>query len=172
MAFALPRALTRAARASAAAPALPSRFFSSSARALGPAYTAHAVASGAGRNGEVKLTSGKDLSLKLAMPKELGGDGNGHNPEQLFSSGYASCFLSALQLVARESKVKIPEDIAINADVTIAKSDDGFGLSVVLTGKSSKLEKSELEKLMHEAHKVCPYSKATRGNIPVELKVA
>ncbi|KAE8227312.1 hypothetical protein CF319_g230 [Tilletia indica] len=145
--------------------------FSSSARASGPAYTASAKASGAGRNGKVELTNGKEVTFKLAMPKELGGTGDGENPERLFASGYASCFLSALQLVAREGKIKLPEDLAIHADVTIAKGDDGFNLSAVLTGKSDKMPKDELKKLLEEAHKVCPYSKATRNNMPVELKV-
>ncbi|KAK0569988.1 hypothetical protein OC861_000438 [Tilletia horrida] len=151
--------------------ALTGRHLSTSARALGPSYTATAVASGAGRNGKISILS-PSHELALAMPKELGGTGNGQNPETLFAGGYAACFLSALQLVARESKVKLPDDLAINADVTIANNGDGFELAVVLTGKSDKIDKAELEKLLHEAHKICPYSKATRNNIPVELKVA
>ncbi|CAD6888809.1 unnamed protein product [Tilletia controversa] len=171
----LARVLARSAARSASSARVVSAArcsFSSSARTFEPSYTASAKASGAGRNGKVELTNGKEVVFKLAMPKELGGTGDGENPERLFASGYASCFLSALQLVAREAKIKLPEDLAIHADVTIAKGDDGFALSAVLTGKSDKMPKDELKKLLHEAHKVCPYSKATRNNMPVELKVA
>ncbi|PWN39333.1 OsmC-like protein [Ceraceosorus guamensis] len=150
------------------------RAFSSSLPALDPKYTTAAKASGAGRNGKTELIdagAGSISSVKLAMPKELGGQGDGNNPEQLFALGYSACFLSALQLYGRTNKLSVPDDLAITTQVTIAKDDTSFGLAVQIKAKSGKADKSELKKLLEGAHQVCPYSKATRGNIPVELHV-
>jgi Ohr subfamily peroxiredoxin len=112
------------------------------------------------------------LDLPLAMPKELGGPGGAvTNPEQLFAAGYSACFESALRLVAGKQGKNV-KDASITASATLGKTPDGgFGLSVALTGKMPGLSKEEAEKLMHDAHQVCPYSKATSGNIDVKLSV-
>ncbi len=138
--------------------------------AISPLYTATATAQG-GRNGRVR-SSDNVLDLPLAMPKELGGAGGAvTNPEQLFAAGYSACFESALRLVAGKAGKSV-KDASITAAVTIGKTPDGgFGLAVELTGKLPGLSKEEAEQLMHTAHEVCPYSKATRGNIEVKLSV-
>lgn len=107
------------------------------------------------------------------MPKELGGPGGaGTNPEQLFAAGYSACYESALQNIARKEKVKLTET-EVTADVMIGKdeSDGGFKLAVKLNVKLPGVERSQAEDLASKAHDFCPYSKATRGNIDVELNV-
>lgn len=135
-----------------------------------PLYTATAHAHG-GREGRVRVEDGP-IDLPLTMPRSLGGSGtSGANPEMLFAAGYSACFEGALRLVARTQKIKL-DDAAISAEVTIGKTDDGgFGLAVVLRGKISGVDRAAAEQLMHAAHQVCPYSKATRGNIEVQLVV-
>lgn len=135
-----------------------------------PLYTATATAHG-GRDGQVTSSDGT-INLKLAMPKELGGPGGAAtNPEQLFAAGYAACFESALRLVARMQKLPLT-DAHIRAEVTIGRTDDnGFGLKVALHGKIDGLDEAAALQLMHAAHQVCPYSRATRGNIEVALAV-
>lgn len=134
-----------------------------------PLYTASSTASGAGRNGRAETSDGA-LSVTLTMPKELGGaGGEGTNPEQLFATGYAGCFLSALQMVARQEKVKLDDASRITADVGIVKQGAGFGLTVTLRADLPGLEPATVDDLLEKAHAVCPYSNATRGNIPVDL---
>lgn len=133
-------------------------------------YTAHATSKG-GRGGNVKSDDGL-IDFNLTVPKTMGGDGaRGTNPEQLFAAGYSACFAGALGLVARTQGVN-PGPFTISADVNFLKGDDGYGIGVKLIGTFPELEKSRAEALMAAAHQVCPYSKATRGNIPVELTVA
>jgi Ohr subfamily peroxiredoxin len=135
-----------------------------------PLYTAVATATG-GRSGRV-LSADGILDLPVTMPKTLGGSGEpGANPEQLFAAGYAACFGSALGLVARMQKVNLGS-VKITANVSIGKDEGGFGLSVELVGHLPDLDRSQAEALMAAAHQVCPYSKATRGNIAVTLTVA
>lgn len=133
-------------------------------------YTAVATAHG-GRTGHVQSDDGL-IDMALAMPTSLGGPGGqGTNPEQLFAAGYSACFESALLRVARLQKVAV-QDVAITAHVTIGKADDGgFVLAVELHGKLAGLERPAAQALMEAAHQVCPYSRATRGNIPVQLVV-
>lgn len=135
-----------------------------------PLYTATATAQG-GRNGRVRSSDGV-LDMPLAMPKELGGAGGAvTNPEQLFAAGYAACFESALRLVAGRAGKNV-KDASITASATIGKTPDGgFGLAVELKGKLPGLSQEEAQQLMHTAHTVCPYSKATHGNIEVKLSV-
>jgi osmotically inducible protein OsmC len=136
-------------------------------------YTAHGSATG-GREGKAATDTG-NIAVVLNTPKELGGGGgDGTNPEQLFSMGYSACFLGALKFVAGKEKVKIPDDAKVSADVGIGPRDDGggFGLEVKLTISVPGVDKAVVEDLVQKAHIVCPYSNATRGNIPVELKVA
>ncbi|WP_433472834.1 organic hydroperoxide resistance protein [Spirillospora sp. CA-142024] len=130
-------------------------------------YTAVATANG--RDGKAVSSDGR-LNLPLAIPREMGGSGDGTNPEQLFAAGYAACFASALGAVARATRQDV-RDVSVTAEVGIGGSvESGFGLSVVL-----RIElPDDLENgsdLVERAHQVCPYSNATRGNIPVELVV-
>ncbi|WP_044642750.1 organic hydroperoxide resistance protein [Risungbinella massiliensis] len=138
---------------------------------MNPMYTASATVTKGGRTGHVASSDGV-LDLNLAMPKELGGSGGeGTNPEQLFAAGYASCFDSALNLVARQSKIRVKET-KVTADVSIGKdTDGGFKLSVSLEISIPELDHETTKKLAEQAHHVCPYSKATRGNIDVSIKV-
>ncbi|MFO0679024.1 MAG: organic hydroperoxide resistance protein [Polyangiaceae bacterium] len=134
-----------------------------------PLYTAVATARG-GRDGHVRSSDGV-LDADLKMPKELGGPGGpATNPEQLFAAGYAACFESALRLVARTQK-KTFTDAAITAHVTLNSQDGAFVLSVELHGKIDGVSKEEATALMETAHTVCPYSRATRGNMDVKLVV-
>ena len=135
---------------------------------LQPLYTATATAHG-GREGKVQTDDGQ-VSHTLAMPTALGGKGGpGTNPEQLFASGYAACFESALRLVARRQKKPL-QDATITAKVTIGKIDDGgLGLAAELHGHVEGLSRDETQALMEAAHQVCPYSRATRGNVEVKL---
>jgi len=132
-------------------------------------YTAEALSTGAGRNGHVRSTDGR-VDLDLATPKEMGGSGQGTNPEQLFAAGYAGCFHSALQMVARASKADVT-DSSVGARVSIGKQGEGFGLAVTLEVVLPNLEETEARALMEKAHQVCPYSNATRGNVEVTLEL-
>lgn len=133
-------------------------------------YTAEALATGAGRDGRGRSADGR-LDLDLAVPKEMGGSGDGTNPEQLLAVGYAACFHSALQLVAREAKADVT-DSAVGARVHIGPKDDGgFQLAVELEVTLPNLEADVAQQLADRAHEVCPYSNATRNNIDVTVTV-
>jgi len=132
-------------------------------------YTAEVVASGSGRDGEVVSSDGV-IDEKLATPKEMGGPGGAHtNPEQLFAAGYAACFHSALRAVARQAKVDLGET-TITANVSLNRSDEGaYILSAKLAAHLPGRTQAQADELVAQAHKVCPYSNATRGNIDVEV---
>jgi lipoyl-dependent peroxiredoxin len=134
-------------------------------------YTAHAHVTG-GRDGHGRTTDGQ-LEVDLRRPKELGGDGGGTNPEQLFAVGYAACFESALGVVARRGHVE-PGDVTIDCAVSLLPTGDGgFKLSVTLDVSLPAVTDTETAAdLVRQAHEVCPYSNATRGNIDVELLLA
>ena len=133
-------------------------------------YSAEALAQGAGRDGSVALKDGS-LQFDLAVPREMGGSGNGANPEQLFAAGYAACFHSALQMVARQQKVSLG-DSAVGARVQIGSNGEGgFGLAVQLEVVVPELDHDKAQELADAAHQVCPYSNATRGNIEVTVTV-
>ena len=133
-------------------------------------YTAHAHVTG-GRDGAAKTDDGK-LDVKLAPPKELGGNGAGTNPEQLFAAGYAACFIGAMRLVAGNEKIAVPQGLAIDADVSLGKdAQDNFRLGVVFNIALPGMDKAAAEALVAKAHEVCPYSRATRGNIDVTFHV-
>ncbi|WP_154605571.1 organic hydroperoxide resistance protein [Arthrobacter sp. AQ5-05] len=135
-----------------------------------PLYTAEALSTGAGRNGRVATTSGT-VNLELAIPKEMGGSGNGANPEELFAAGYAACFHSALQMVARNQKVAI-SDTSVGSRVhLLPNGSGGFVLAVTLEVVIPGLEHDQAQALADAAHLVCPYSNATRGNIEVTVNV-
>ncbi|WP_293767886.1 organic hydroperoxide resistance protein [uncultured Corynebacterium sp.] len=133
-------------------------------------YTAEALATGAGRNGRA-VVPGTDLDLTLAAPKDMGGSGNGYNPEQLFAAGYAACFHSALQMVARAQGVDLG-DSSVGAGVSIGKDETSFGLAVELEVVIPGVPHEQAQALADAAHQVCPYSRATRGNIDVTITVA
>ncbi|TWB15347.1 Ohr subfamily peroxiredoxin [Nitrospirillum amazonense] len=136
-------------------------------------YTTSATATG-GREGQAKSIDGV-LDVKLTTPKELGGaGGNGTNPEQLFAAGYSACFLSALKFVAGKAKVKVPENATVSAQVGVGPREDGtgFGLDVALTITLPGIDAETADSLVQQAHIVCPYSHATRGNLDVRLNVA
>ena len=132
------------------------------------AYKTTATTKG-GRDGRAVLEGGA-LALAMALPKELGGSGEGHNPEQLFALGYSSCFGQAILLLAKKHGLD-GQAARVTAEVTL-NTDDGFSLAVDLKVSIPGADKAALQALVEEAHQVCPYSKATRGNIPVTLTVA
>lgn len=136
-----------------------------------PLYTADVKVTG-GRTGSVESSDGV-LKHSLTMPKELGGPGGeGTNPEQLFAAGYGACYESALANIARKEGVDL-KDVEIHSQVMIGKDEgaDGFKLAVKLNINLPGIERSQAEDLAKKAHAFCPYSKATRGNIDVELNV-
>lgn len=132
-------------------------------------YTAESTATGGGRDGHVKSSDGR-LDLETRPPKPMGGSGEGTNPEQLFSAGYAACFLGALQLVARNAKVKLDDATSVTVHVGFGKdSNGGFGLTGKIVGNLPGLDQKTADDLMDQAHHVCPYSKATQGNVDVDI---
>jgi lipoyl-dependent peroxiredoxin len=132
-------------------------------------YTAEATSSGDGRNGHV-VSSDHRLDLDLAMPPELGGSGSGTNPEQLFAAAYAACFHSALRGLARKAGVDAAGS-TVTAQVGVGPEADMYGLEVTLIISIPGLEQEKTRELAEAAHHRCPYSRATRGNISVELRV-
>lgn len=133
-----------------------------------PLYTTSATATG-GRAGKVTSADGI-IDLNLAMPKELGGPGNAANPETLFASGYAACFQGALGLVARNQKVTLPQGNTVSVTIGIGKDETSFGLNGVIKVALPGMDKTQAEALTAAAHQVCPYSKATRGNMDIKLE--
>lgn len=133
-------------------------------------YTGSATCTG-GRGGKVVSSDG-NLNVDLSMPKALGGDGGaGTNPEQMFAGGYAACYTSALMLVASQQKVKLPENMSVTGEASLGPVDGGFALAMKLIIESGDLDKDKMQELADEAHRVCPYSNATRGNIDVTIEV-
>ncbi len=131
-------------------------------------YTAAATATD--REGRAVSSDGH-LDLQLAKPASLGGSGEGTNPEQLFAVGYAACFASALAAAGRRAHADV-KDVAVTAEVSLGKDDSGFGLAVTLRVELPESLQADVgHALVEEAHQTCPYSRATRGNIPVTLRV-
>ena len=134
-------------------------------------YKTSAVATGDGRNGHVTTLDGH-LDTPVRTPRELGGAGEATNPEQLFAAGYAACFHSALKLVAAKAKADTT-DSEVVADVSLgALPAGGFGLAAHLEISLPQVDRDTAEALVHQAHQVCPYSNASRGNMQVTLSVA
>ncbi|MEM7214330.1 MAG: organic hydroperoxide resistance protein [Pseudomonadota bacterium] len=136
-------------------------------------YSTKARATG-GRDGFVETLDGA-FKVNLSTPAELGGaGGEGNNPEQLFSAGYAACFLGAMKFVASQNdKFQVPENTEVGSKVGIGPREaGGFGLTVELNVSLPGIEKSVADELVNAAHEVCPYSNATRNNIDVKLAVA
>jgi osmotically inducible protein OsmC len=132
-------------------------------------YTAEATVTGGRAEGHGVTTDGA-LDVQLRLPSEMGGSGGGTNPEELFAVGYAACFEGALGVVGRRAKAEVG-DVIIDSKVSLRPLEGGgFGLSASLDVKLPQVTDIELAKqIVHDAHQVCPYSNATRGNIEVTL---
>jgi osmotically inducible protein OsmC len=121
-----------------------------------------------GRDGSARSSDGR-LDIRLSPP---GGAGVGTNPEQLFAAGWSACFIGAMGRAARAAGVALPAGVAVDAEVDLGKSGDGFALQARLNVSLPGLDPAVARSLIAEAHQICPYSKATRGNIAVELALA
>jgi len=130
------------------------------------AYTTKAISKGgrAGRSG----IEGGTLALAMSFPKELGGDGDAHNPEQLFAIGYAACFNQAVIVLAKKHGID-PASAQVGVAITLNINDGAFSLAADITLKVPGADKAKIQALLEDAHQMCPYSKATRGNVPVTL---
>jgi lipoyl-dependent peroxiredoxin len=133
-------------------------------------YTAIATSTGDGRAGGRAVTDDGLLDVTLAIPTSMGGPGGATNPEQLFAAGWSSCFHSALKLVASQRKLKLT-DSTVTAEIAVVPTETGgFTLSATLQVHiGNGIDPEVAESLTAAAHEVCPYSAATRGNIPVTL---
>lgn len=120
-----------------------------------------------GREGTSRSDDGR-LDIKLTNP---GSSGVGTNPEQLFAAGWSSCFIAAIGLAAKELKVALPVDAAVDAEVDLGLNDGGYLLAARLNVSLPGLDREVAQQLVETAHRTCPYSKATRGNIAVEVKL-
>ena len=129
-------------------------------------YTAVATAEN-GRDGRVATDDGR-LDVVVNPPKEMGGSGDGTNPEQLFAAGYSACFQGALGVVARQENADVSGS-TVTAKVGMGRNDDGFGIIVEISATIPNVDAGTARALLEKAHQVCPYSKATRGNISVTL---
>ena len=129
-------------------------------------YTAKTHATG-GRNGAAASSDGR-LDIKLSSP---GGPGAGTNPEQLFAAGWSACFIGAMGVVAGQLKVALPADLAVDAEVDLGSGGGGYSLQARLNVSLPGLDPEVARQVVDAAHEVCPYSKATRGNIPVEINL-
>jgi Ohr subfamily peroxiredoxin len=140
-------------------------------RKMNVLYKATATSNG-GRDGRA-VSSDNALDVKLAAPRELGGNGaQGTNPEQLFAAGYSACFLSAMKFVAGQRKQAVPAETTVTADVGVGPNDKGgFALDIELRVSLPGLDAAAAQDLVNVAHQVCPYSNATRGNVDVRVKV-
>ncbi|MEU0315416.1 Ohr family peroxiredoxin [Nocardioides sp. NPDC006273] len=135
---------------------------------MNPTYTA--VATSSGRDDRA-VTSDGQLDVQLALPKEMGGTGDGVNPEQLFAAGWAACFATTLDLIAQRQGLDAT-DVAVTAEVSLVPAGAGFTLAATLrVGLPDHLSGEPGNRLLEAAHRSCPYSKATRGTIPVEVVV-
>jgi len=132
------------------------------------AYTAKAISKG-GRAGRSAIEGGT-LALAMSFPKELGGDGDAHNPEQLFAIGWAACFNQAVIVLAKKHGID-PASAQVGVAVTLNINDGAFSLAGDITLKVPGADKAAVQALLTDAHSICPYSKATNGNVPVTLTV-
>ena len=130
-------------------------------------YTARAHTTG-GRDGASRTDDGR-LDVKLSSP---GTAGTGTNPEQLFAAGYSACFIGALKAVGGMQKITIPQDVAVDAEVDLGPITGGYGIAVRMTVHLPGMDRAAAQALVDAAHKVCPYSNATRGNIDMTLTLA
>ncbi|CAM3647937.1 organic hydroperoxide resistance protein [Paracidovorax anthurii] len=130
-------------------------------------YTARAHTTG-GRDGASRTDDGR-LDVKLSSP---GTSGTGTNPEQLFAAGYSACFIGALKAVGGNLKIAVPQDVSVDAEVDLGTIPDAYGIAARLTVHLPGLDRAQAQQLVDAAHRVCPYSNATRGNIDVTITLA
>lgn len=130
-------------------------------------YTAKTHTTG-GREGGASRTSDGRLDVKLTVP---GTPGNGTNPEQLFAVGWSACFTSAIKIIAAKKKVKLPSDFAVDAEVDLCSGDNGYFLQARHNVSLPGLDRAVAQSILDEAHLICPYFKATHGNINVEVNL-
>lgn len=121
-----------------------------------------------GRDGSSRSSDGR-LDIKLSVP---GGPGTGTNPEQLFAAGWSACFEGAMAIAARKMQVALPADAAIDAEVDLNNGDEGYFLSARLNVSLPEMDRAVARAVVDAAHETCPYSKATRGNVAVEINLA
>ena len=133
------------------------------------AYTTHATTSG-GRDGRAVLEDGK-LALAMALPRDMGGAGQGHNPEQLFALGWSSCFGQAVLALARKHDLD-GQRAKVTVEIGIDKDEVSFALTAKITVALPGADQDRLRALADEAHSICPYSRATRGNIDAVVEIA
>lgn len=129
-------------------------------------YTAKAHTTG-GRDGASRTSDGR-LDVKLSSP---GGPGSGTNPEQLFAAGWSACFIGAMKVAAGKMKIALPPETAIDAEVDLGLADSNYTLAARLNVHMPGVERATAQSLVDAAHQICPYSRATRGNIDVAVNV-
>ena len=131
-------------------------------------YTGKVHTSAGGRDGEAHSDDGR-LNIQLSSP---GTTGSGTNPEQLFAAGWSACFIGAIGLAANKAKIKLPEDLSVDTEVDLGKNGDAYLLQARLNVRIPGVDREVARQLLDTAHNTCPYSKATRGNIHVEINLA
>lgn len=132
-------------------------------------YTADASAIG-GRSGHVRSSTGI-IDLEMSVPEGLGGKKGATNPEELFAAGYSSCFQQALLVIAQRGGDKLDPQTTVQCSVTLFQEGEGFGLSAILDVDLKAFDRNKTIEMVRQAHKICPYSVGTRGNMEVELRV-
>jgi lipoyl-dependent peroxiredoxin len=135
-------------------------------------YTAHATATGGGRQGLSRTDDGH-VTMTLATPVEMGGTGKGTNPEQLFATGYAACYLGAMRFAGNKFKITVPADASVTASAGIGGRDDGegFGIEVTMNVTLPGMTQEAADDLAAKGHVVCPYSHSIKGNVKVTTVV-
>lgn len=131
-------------------------------------YTARVHTTGGGRDGGVSKSDDGHLDVTHTPP----GKGGGSNPEQLFAAGYSACFIGAMKAVAAKQGITLPEDLSVDAEVDLGPVGQAYGVAVRMAIHLPGMDRDAAQKLIDAAHQVCPYSNATRDNIPVELTLA
>lgn len=131
-------------------------------------YTAKSLSTGGGRDGHV-ATHDRTLDLDVRPPRELGGSGEGTNPEQLVASGWAACFNGALQLMMKQDGVNSDQTPEVEVTMTLNKGDDGMFLTATINATVFDVDQDKATELVNKAHEFCPYSKAMRGNVDTEV---
>ncbi len=131
-------------------------------------YTGKTHTTSGGRDGAARSSDGR-LDIQLSSP---GSAGTGTNPEQLFAAGWSACFIGAMRLAARAAKVTLPADLAVDAEVDLGTAGNAYFLQARLNVSVPGLERDVAQRIVDAAHQTCPYSKATRGNIDVDIRIA
>ncbi|MBU9609945.1 organic hydroperoxide resistance protein [Burkholderia multivorans] len=130
-------------------------------------YTGKTHTTSGGRDGSARSSDGR-LDIRLSSP---GSAGDGTNPEQLFAAGWSACFIGAMQLAARAAKVTLPADLSVDAEVDLGMGGNAYFLEARLNVSAPGLDRNVVQQIVDTAHQTCPYSKATRGNIDVEIRI-